>query len=175
MRIMAGEGFALREEWPQLWGKSRGLCRWLCSGGQAQRRSTTVSRISNLYPGLRASSLRKPTQVRSRLASRVHGPRRSGCRSGRARRLLRSHTPSARATADRHGSRRPIDYCRIAHRTSSHVNLHEHGAFCERKEISRFGKVLSGTDRKATRRFKTGHWHKPGSRSKIARKSRGLP
>ena len=103
----AGEGFALREEWPQLWGKSRGLCRWLCSGGQAQKRPTTVSRISNLYPGLRASSLRKPTQVRSRLGSRVHGPRRSGCRSGRARRLLRSHTPSARATADRDEPRRP--------------------------------------------------------------------
>jgi hypothetical protein len=59
-----------------------------------------------------------PSEARSRLASRASCPRRRDFRPGRARRPLRSHTPSARATADRDGSRRPIGCCRIAHRTS---------------------------------------------------------
>jgi hypothetical protein len=84
---------------------------------------------------------------RNRLASRAHDPRRRDCGPGRARQALRSRTPSARATADRHGSRRRIGCCRIAHRTSWHANMDDHGTFCERKEISRFGKVLSGRKR----------------------------
>jgi hypothetical protein len=42
------------------------------------------------------------------------------------------------------GPRKPTDYCRIAHRTSWDVNFNQHGTFFERKEISEFGKVLSG-------------------------------
>jgi hypothetical protein len=95
---------------------------------------------ASLQDSKRTAGVRR--RARNRLASRAR--RRRDCRPGRARQALRSHTPSARATADRDVSRRPIGCCRIAHRISWHINMDERGTFCERKEISRFGKVLSG-------------------------------
>jgi len=54
LRIMAGEGFALRKEKPQLGAELGPSLVVVLGGGQAQTQPNTVSIISNLYPGLGA-------------------------------------------------------------------------------------------------------------------------